>query len=604
MKQLKFLLICAFAMVPMNLSLAQGINFPGLKHLRPFLEFKKPQDILPIDIKEGLDPEEIYSVLSIEAAMMDQNYAYAAREALNFIKYHQVDDKIAELAVNYYYTEQEYEQAFEAAKYWYQAQPDNVVAKVWYSTLLGHTGRETALIEILHKNLQDVQGEEFSNKLLENVSILEDLKDKQKALHIFEEMVKPFSLQTADYHVLYSDFALRADQTEVAWNEAFKALDVDAESEDAAMRILVLSQGPKRAQGLKFVKGFLDKYPQSRMLYLSYINELTKDEDFDSAIKAIKKMQSKSPEDFDLLYYQALIHYDAEQWATARKVLTQYIDIQVQRQKSLAKDNNSVDSLLTDARKLLIAIYKVEKKYRSALAELNKIMPDNASPEQLDPDLLMEKAQILAQMGTISAALTVLKNGGEHFPNYQGNFLWLGGNLLNESGRTDQAIIYYNDALKIQPKNVDIKYALAMLYEKRGEVWPAEMLLREVMKEEPELADAYNALGYIFADRDYNLTEAQSLLNEAVRLEPANPYILDSMGWLQFRLKNYALALEYLEKAFDMKEEAEIAAHLADVYMALGERDRARDMLQVGKRLNANDRVLVETIKRLNIIEK
>lgn len=591
-------------MVPMNLSLAQGINFPGLKHLRPFLEFKKPQDILPIDIKEGLDPEEIYSVLSIEAAMMDQNYAYAAREALNFIKYHQVDDKIAELAVNYYYTEQEYEQAFEAAKYWYQAQPDNVVAKVWYSTLLGHTGRETALIEILQKNLQDVPENDFSNKLLENVSILEDLKDKQKALHIFEEMVKPFSLQTADYHVLYSDFALRADQTEVAWNEAFKALDVDAESEDAAMRILVLSQGPKRAQGLKFVKGFLDKYPQSRMLYLSYINELTKDEDFDSAIKAIKKMQSKSPEDFDLLYYQALIHYDAEQWATARKVLTQYIDIQVQRQKSLAKDNNSVDSLLTDARKLLIAIYKVEKKYRSALAELNKIMPDNASPEQMDPDLLMEKAQILAQMGTISAALTVLKNGGEHFPNYQGNFLWLGGNLLNESGRTDQAIIYYNDALKIQPKNVDIKYALAMLYEKRGEVWPAEMLLREVMKEEPELADAYNALGYIFADRDYNLTEAQSLLNEAVRLEPANPYILDSMGWLQFRLKNYALALEYLEKAFDMKEEAEIAAHLADVYMALGERDRARDMLQVGKRLNANDRVLVETIKRLNIIEK
>ncbi len=591
-------------MVPMNLSLAQGINFPGLKHLRPFLEFKKPQDILPIDIKEGLDPEEIYSVLSIEAAMMDQNYAYAAREALNFIKYHQVDDKIAELAVNYYYTEQEYEQAFEAAKYWYQAQPDNVVAKVWYSTLLGHTGRETALIEILQKNLQDVPENDFSNKLLENVSILEDLKDRQKALHIFEEMVKPFSLQTADYHVLYSDFALRADQTEVAWNEAFKALDVDAESEDAAMRILELSQGPKRAQGLKFVKGFLDKYPQSRMLYLSYINELTKDEDFDGAIKAIKKMQSKSPEDFDLLYYQALIHYDAEQWATARKVLTQYIDIQVQRQKSLAKDNNSVDSLLTDARKLLIAIYKVEKKYRSALAELNKIMPDNASPEQLDPDLLMEKAQILAQMGTISAALTVLKNGGEHFPNYQGNFLWLGGNLLNESGRTDQAIIYYNDALKIQPKNVDIKYALAMLYEKRGEVWPAEMLLREVMKEEPELADAYNALGYIFADRDYNLTEAQSLLNEAVRLEPANPYILDSMGWLQFRLKNYALALEYLEKAFDMKEEAEIAAHLADVYMALGERDRARDMLQVGKRLNANDRVLVETIKRLNIIEK
>lgn len=596
--------MCALVIVPVNVSLAQGINFPGLKHLRPFLEFKKPQDILPVEIKEGLDSEEVYSILAIEAAMMDQNYAYAAREALNFIKYHLVEDKIAELAVNYYYTEQEYEQAFEAAKYWYQAQPDNMVAKVWYSTLLGHTGRDNDLIDILQKNLQDIPEDEFSNKLLENVSILEDLKDKQKALYIFEEMVKPFSLKTADYHVLYSDFALRADQTEVAWNEAFKALDIDKNSEDATMRILSLSQGPKRAQGLQFVKTFLDKHPQSRMLYLSYINELAKDEDFEGAIKAIKKMQVKSPEDFDLLYYQALIHYDAEQWVTARKVLTQYIDIQVQRQKSLAKEGSSVDSLLTDARKLLVAIYKVEKKYRSALAELNKIMPNNAAPEQMDPDLLMEKAQILAQMGAIPAALSVLKEGAEYFPNYQGSFLWLGGNLLNESGRTDQAIIYYNDALKIQPKNVDIKYALAMLYEKRGEVWPAEMLLREVMKEEPELADAYNALGYIFADRDYNLSEAQSLLNEAVRLDPSNPYILDSMGWLQFRLKNYALALEYLEKAFDMKEEAEIAAHLADVYMILGERDRARDMLQTGKRLNANDRVLIETIKRLNIIEK
>ncbi len=228
-------------------------------------------------------------------------------------------------------------------------------------------------------------------------------------------------------------------------------------------------------------------------------------------------------------------------------------------------------------------------------------MPDNPLPEQRDPDLLMEKAQLLTQLGSIQTALATLQEGVEYFPNYQGSFLWLGGNLLNEAGRTDQAIVYYNDALKVLPKNADIKYALAMLYEKRGEVWPAEMLLREVMKEEPDLADAYNALGYIFADRDYNLDEAQSLLNEAVRLDPANPYILDSMGWLQFRLKNYALALEYLEKAFDQEEEAEIAAHLAEVYMVLGDRNRAKEMIKTGQRLNANDRVLQDTIKRLNL---
>lgn len=589
--------------MPMSLSWAQGINSSGLKHVRSFLELAKSQEILPIGVKEGLDPEEVYSVLAIEAALTEQNYSYAAREALNFTKYHRVEEKIAELAVNYYYAEGEYEQAFEAVTYWYQAQPENGLAKVWYSTLLGETGRDKELIAILQKNLEDDASDgEFSvNTLLANVSILEDLKDEQKALHIFEEMIKPFSLQTAEFHVLYADFAARANQIEVAWNEAFKALDIDKKSEDAAMRILSLSQGPKRMQGLQFIKSFLDKNPQARLLYLAYINELSKDEDFAEAIKTIKKMQAQSPEDFDLLYYQALIHYDAEQWATARKVLMQYIDILLQRQKNLPNGSSEVDSFLVDARKLLVSIYRVEKKYRLALNELNKIMPDNAAPEQRDPYLLMEKAEILAQMGSMQAALNVLQEGVEQFPSYQGNFLWLGGNLLNESGRTDQAIVYYNDALKILPKNVDIKYALAMLYEKRGEVWPAEMLLREVMKEEPELADAYNALGYIFADRDYNLAEAQSLLNEAVRLDPTNPYILDSMGWLQFRLKNYALALEYLEKAFDQKEEAEIAAHLADVYVVLGERDRAKEMLEAGKRINASDRVLQETIKRLNI---
>lgn len=585
----------------MGASLAQGINLPGLKHLRPFLEFKKPQEILPVEIKEGLNPEELFSVLAIEAAMVDQNYAYAAREALNFTKYHQVEDKIAEIAVSYYYTEGEYEQAFEAAKYWYQAQADNEVVKVWYTTLLGYTNRDDELIAILQENLRAATEENFSDKLLENVSILEEFKDQQKALQIFEAMTKPFALQTASYHVLYSDFAARAEYTELAWNEAFKALDIEKGSEDAAMRILLLSQGPKRAQGLKFVKTFLDEHPQSRLLYLSYINELSKDDSFEEAVSAIKKMQAQSPEDFDLLYYQALIHYDAQQWQTARKVLMQYIDIQNQRQKSLPKDSSSADGLLLDARKLLIAIYKAEKKYKLALTELNKIMPDNPLPEQRDPDLLMEKAQLLTQLGSIQTALATLQEGVEYFPNYQGSFLWLGGNLLNEAGRTDQAIVYYNDALKVLPKNADIKYALAMLYEKRGEVWPAEMLLREVMKEEPDLADAYNALGYIFADRDYNLDEAQSLLNEAVRLDPANPYILDSMGWLQFRLKNYALALEYLEKAFDQEEEAEIAAHLAEVYMILGDRNRAKEMIKTGQRLNANDRVLQDTIKRLNL---
>lgn len=549
-----------------------------------------------LHLKDEVNPDEVFSVLLIEAAMMDENYSLAAQEALNFTKYHRVNAQIAEIAVSYFYTEGEYEKSYEAVKYWYKAEPDNTVVRTWYTTLLGQTGRLDEFVQVLQQNLRNAPAESKRDKLLENVSILEELKDPEQALKSYEQMIKVLDSKQVDYHVLYSDFAARAQKTELAWQEAFKALDVDKNSEQAAIRVLNLSQGPKRTQGLNFIREFLAKHPRSRVLYLSYINELTKDNQYSAALKAIKQMQKFSPEDFDLLYFQALIHFDAEQWISARKVLTQYIDIQQQRLKSLPKDSSNADEKLFDAHKLMMGIYKAEKKYRLALNEIDKIKVNF-----LDADILMEKAQLLTKLGSVGEALSVLSNAVQAFPENKGSLLWLGGNLLNESGRTDQAIIYYNDALKELPNNSDIKYALAILYDKRGELWPAEKLLREVMREEPDLADAYNALGYIFANRNYNLEEAENLLQEALRLDPGNPYILDSMGWLQYRLKNYEVALEYLERAFEQRPEAEISAHLAEVYFMMGDKKRASDIAKVGLQDNENNEVLQETIKRLNL---
>lgn len=555
---------------------------------------KKPW--LSEELKNSVNADEVYSILAIEAALVEENYAYAAREALNFTKYHRVSPQVVEIAVNYYYTEGDYEHAYEAVKYWYKAYPDNDNVRTWYTTLLGQTGRDKEFLLALQQSLRNARPDTINDKLQANALILEEIHDTKKALSLFEQMTAPFHLQSAGYHVLFSDFAVRAHQLDLAWQEAFKALEVNKNSEDAALRVLFLSQDSKRVQGLRFVQQFLNKHPQSRTLYLNYINALTEDGDYTAAIKAIKRMQKFSPEDFDLLYFQALIHYDAQQWSDARRVLNQFVEIQQQRQKSLPKESSTADEKLLDARKLLVSIYKAEKKYRLAFTELNKIQDQDQ-----DAELLMEKARLLTALGSVKEALSVLDVASQAFPENRGSFLWLGGNLLNESGRTDEAIVYYNDALKELPTNSDIKYALAILYDKRGEVWPAEKLLREVMREEPDLADAYNALGYIFAERNYNLEESQELLEKALMLDPSNPYIMDSMGWLQFRLKNYDVALEYLERAFEEKPEAEVAAHLAEVYVAKGDQNKAREVLKKGLQNDASNDVLRETIKRLNL---
>ncbi|WP_071058509.1 tetratricopeptide repeat protein [Pelistega sp. MC2] len=603
------------------------------EHAHSFSVNKKNQE-------NDVDPDKIQSILTIETALVDGNYAYAAQEALNFTKSYEVVPWIAEIATSYYYSEGKYEQAYEAVRYWYKEDPDNEEVANLYMLLLGETGKEDELVQVLQQNLKTAAKDKIEDKLSDNAAILSELKDKNKALKLFEDSIKPFAFSSTNYHLLYADFAIEADKDDLAWQETFKAIDTNPTSEDAAIRVLSLAQGPKRAQGMAFVKEFLKKNPDNRILSLSYINELSKDNAYDEAIAEISKLQKRNPKDSELLYFQALIHYDAQDWTHARKVLSQFIDLTVKKlaaekvkkqinkkvtekvnddtnidtaisgeESDSIKANNgdsanvtspsSLEDSLLDARKLMVSILKAEKKYRLALNQIDLIKAD-----KLDANMLMEKAQLLANLSDVRQALSVLENATIAFPESRGNILWFGGNLLNESGRTDQAVVYYNDALKELPESADIKYALAMLYEKRGEVWPAEKLLREVIKSEPNMADGYNALGYIYADRNYNLEEAEQLLTEALRIDASNPYILDSMGWLQYRLKNYDSAMQYLERAYDIEQQPIIAAHLADVYNTLGEQKRAKDILDYGLSNYPSDPILLETSKRLNLDKK
>ncbi|WP_159991785.1 tetratricopeptide repeat protein [Pelistega ratti] len=577
---------------------------PAIDYLYSLLEENFQQLFgLRLPDKDSTDPEEVYHVLAIEAAMVDGHYEWAAQKALNFTLHHKVVLSTAKLAISYYYMQGQYEKAFEGIKAVYNSDvKDESVSKL-YALLLGLTGREEAFIHTLQDNIRTATRETLSERLLLNASILEELKDAEKALRLFEETSAPFfnsewqklSSRSA-YHLYYADFAMAANYTDLAWKEAFEAIHLDRQSAEAASRILRLSLGPRRVQGMNFVRDFLHKHPQNRRLYLDYINELSRDGRYTEAIQEIKKMQKNAPEDFELLYFQSLIHFDAQQWVQARQVLTQYISIQQQRVKSLPKESSSADGLLLDARKLMVVILKAEKKYRQALNQLALI-----PPEEVGVDVIMEKARLLVEVGEIKTALTVLEKAADAFPESRVNFLWLGGNLLNESGRTDQAVVYFNEALKAFPDDIEIKYALAMLYEKRGELWPAEKLLREIIKEDPQMSEGYNALGYIFADHQYNLEEAKELLNQALRLDPNNPYVLDSMGWLHYRLRNYDFALRYLERAFEIEPQATIAAHLADTYMALGNQQRAKEVLKMGLEDDPQDTVLQDTIKRLNL---
>ena len=173
--------------------------------------------------------------------------------------------------------------------------------------------------------------------------------------------------------------------------------------------------------------------------------------------------------------------------------------------------------------------------------------------------------------------------------------------LLRDAHAWRDAYALQEKLVAAQPDDDDLEYELAMLAEKVGKHDFMEQLLRKVIARNPSYQHALNALGYTLADRGIQLDEAKRLIEQALGLSPNDPFITDSLGWVEFRLGNLQEARRLLEKAYGMRPDVEIAAHLGEVLWVLGEQERARAIWKESARLNADNEVLRATLKRLGV---
>jgi tetratricopeptide (TPR) repeat protein len=157
------------------------------------------------------------------------------------------------------------------------------------------------------------------------------------------------------------------------------------------------------------------------------------------------------------------------------------------------------------------------------------------------------------------------------------------------------------DAFKENPKDDDVAYELAMAYEKLDLLQEMEMALKLVIKRNPTYHAALNALGYSLADRNMRLDQAREYIVKALELVPEDPFIMDSLGWVEFRLGKFQEALAILQKAHSLKPDADIAAHLGEVMFLLGQKDDALKLWQSALAKSPDNEVLRETLKRLGI---
>jgi tetratricopeptide (TPR) repeat protein len=170
--------------------------------------------------------------------------------------------------------------------------------------------------------------------------------------------------------------------------------------------------------------------------------------------------------------------------------------------------------------------------------------------------------------------------------------------MLLEAGAIDRARGRLSALLESEPNQPDYLYELAMVEERAQRYDVMEALLHRFITLKPDDRQGYNALGYSLADRNIRLQEALQLLEKATQLAPEDPYIMDSLGWVKYRLGDLQTAADLLQRAYDKSPQAEIGAHLGEVLWQLGRRDDARRTWDKARRLDDENGTLKRTLER------
>jgi len=222
--------------------------------------------------------------------------------------------------------------------------------------------------------------------------------------------------------------------------------------------------------------------------------------------------------------------------------------------------------------------------------------------EDIDPDSMRyRRAYLLARQNKLPPALELIRSAPSANKEAQYTKLLLETQLLREVGQHQQAYESLTRAVALTPHDDDLTYDLAMLADKAGHPADMERLLQEIIARTPDNYHALNALGFSLADRGIRLQEAKALITKALEYAPKDPFITDSLGWVEFRLGNMQEALRLLDMAFQQRPHPEVAAHLGEVLWLSGERERALSVWREGLRLDKEDTALQNTLKRLGV---
>ncbi|CAN5459022.1 tetratricopeptide repeat protein [soil metagenome] len=514
------------------------------------------------------------------------------------------------------------DQALAAVKAWRQTLPESLDAHRYEIQLLVALNRSGETAEPVGSLLKVASPADRPALIMTLPRFFARATDRAAAAAAIESAVQPYTNAPETRAFARATIGrawLATGDTAKALDQAQRAHELDPASEAPAVLALELLPGVAPAEAV--VLGHLKAKPDSNGVWLLYVRTLAASQRYADANAQLQTLTTAQPNLAPPWLTLGALQLELKHPAEATVALQKYVAlVQAESSTATAKatpaaasdasaDGDDDDAApagadaadapaqaLTQAWLLLSQAAEQQRDFPAAEAWLAKI--DNP---QRALDVQVRRASLLARQGKMAEARALIQKLPEKTPAEARGKLLAEAQLLRDAKQWQDAYTVLGQANEKFADDVDLLYEQSMMAEKLNKLDDMERLLRRVIALKPDHQHAYNALGYSLAERNMRLPEARTLIKKALDLSPGEPFITDSLGWVEYRLGNKDEALRLLRGAYQSRPDVEIAAHLGEVLWVSGQTDEAKRVWREARTRDSANDVLREKLARLRV---
>ena len=464
------------------------------------------------------------------------------------------------------------------SKQWVDAVPEELQARQHLLSLLRPTAASAEMLPQIAKILE-LDKEKTTTNLLGLNQFLTGM-DKQQVLGMVQALTEPY-LKIPEAHVARAQSYVGVADKEAALASVEQALQVQADSETAAIMKAQLLGEKSPAAGFAFMQEFLTRNPKAKSARTYLAKKYAEQKQFKEALREFETLAKDNPDGPESYYSMAILALQQQDLGLAKKMFEHLLTLDI-------KEPDRIYFFLGQ-------IAEQEKNNDAAIAAYEKV---RSGQQYLGARIRL--AGIYASTGKLSQGQQVLQNTLGLNEDESIQLLLVESQLLREAKRDKESFEVLDTGLRKFPDNTSLLYESALMAERLDMLPELEARLNRVLQLQPDNPNALNALGFSLADRNIRLGEAFALISAANKLKPNDPYIMDSLGWVLYRQGELGKSMDVLRKAMQTMQDPEIAAHLGEVLWQSGKRDEAQRLWQEAVQKNPDNETLRKIILKFN----